>query len=741
MKSYQFFRRTAVLFLTLLPMMTVPVVAQTVGGQGPAATPAMSAAPLPNATTLQLRTGQIVLDRAASLATTGGGFDAALRYVMQLDGPITPDRRAALEALGVRLGEYLPVNAWVVRLGGISVEAVAELSFVGWVGPFNSDWKLCPNIGRVTLETSERRDLAAAGRRVLTVALFDDADVADTAEALRSCGAAVRHVADLAPQMEIEIGEESIACLRDMADVMFVEEVPEGAPRNSTTTWICQSNVSGSTPLWDAGLHGEGQMANIIDWALRDAHCAFADAEGDPFGSLHRKIEAYYGYPPSSQTYAYHGTHVSSVMVGDDPAQSNVNLRGLAYMSRFVFQHYSAVITDTSLNDRLTIGNSHGAHVHNLSWGSSARDYIAWARDIDLFTRNNEEDLVLVAITNSPVQVQAPENAKNCLAVASTQDTPNQGSHCIGGYGPTTDGRQKPEVFATGCGSIAADPLPCGTNSGGGTSYAAPAAGAMALLVRQYFMEGFYPSGAATPADAMTPSGALLKAMLINSAVDMTGMAGYYTVNEGWGRILVDDPLYFTGETRRLVVHDVWNVSGLSTGQADSRYVTVPSAAAPLKITVVWTDPPAALLAAHTPVNNLDLRVTDPDGLIYLGNVFSGLESATGGSADSLNNVEQVHRLAPTAGIWQVEVIGTAVNQGPQGYALVVTGSAWDGIVCLKGDVNHDGLVNGGDIAAFVNVLLSGGTLWDACAADMNGNDGPDVDDVPDFVNALLTAE
>ncbi len=739
MRTCLFPGRCILLPAAMVLIATVPAAAQALNGPGSPAAPGVVAAPSGGG--LHLRSATIALDRDASLIAAGGGFDASLRYVMQLDGPMTPDRHAALTALGVRLGEYLPMNAWVVRLGGIDGEALAALGFVAWVGPFNSDWKLCPNIGRVALETPERRELAAVGRRVLTVALFNDGDATGTAEALRSCGAVVRHIADLAPQMQIEIDENDIGCLRDLPDVMFVEEVPEGSPRNATTAWICQSNVTNSTPLWDAGLRGEGQMADIIDWALRDAHCAFADPEADPFGASHRKIEAYYGYPPSSQTYAYHGTHVSSVMVGDDPAQSNVNLRGLAYMSRFVFQHYSAVITDTSLNDRLTIGNSHGAHVHNLSWGNSARDYIAWARDIDLFTRNNEEDLVLVAVTNAVVQVQAPENAKNCLAVASTQDTPNQGSHCLGGYGPTLDGRQKPEIFATGCGSIAADPVPCGTNSGSGTSYAAPAAGAMALLIRQYFTEGFYPSGAATPADAMTPSGALLKAMLINSAVDMTGIAGYYTVSEGWGRILVGDALYFTGETRRLVVHDVWNASGLNTGQTDSRYVTVPSAAAAIKITLVWTEPPAALLAAFTPINNLDLRVTDPNGLVYRGNVFSGLESATGGSADAVNNVEQVHRLAPVAGCWQIEVVGTAVNEGPQGYALVVTGDVRDGITCLKGDVNHDGLVNGEDIGPFVNVLLVGGPLWDQCAADMNDSNNPDLDDVPDFVAALLASE
>jgi hypothetical protein len=54
--------------------------------------------------------------------------------------------------------------------------------------------------------------------------------------------------------------------------------------------------------------------------------------------------------------------------------------------------------------------------------------------------------------------------------------------------------------------------------------------------------------------------------------------------------------------------------------------------------------------------------------------VFSAGESVTGGSADSINNVEQVHLSAPTLGSWTVRVVGTAVNNGPQGYALIATG-------------------------------------------------------------------
>ena len=40
---------------------------------------------------------------------------------------------------------------------------------------------------------------------------------------------------------------------------------------------------------------------------------------------------------------------------------------------------------------------------------------------------------------------------------------------------------------------------------------ATPLVAASATLVRQYFLDGFYPSGAATAANAYAPSGALVK--------------------------------------------------------------------------------------------------------------------------------------------------------------------------------------------------------------------------------------
>jgi hypothetical protein len=693
-----------------------------------------------DARSLYLRTGRLDLRERPSLLVAGAVFDPAVHYVIQLDGPITPQRRALLENAGVVLGSYLPMSAYLADLSRARAEALIAAGFVSWVGRYEEAWKLSSTIGQAPPVTAERQQLAAMGKKRLVVSLFPGADVPRAKASLGRIGAVTQTVRPGRKERElaVDVADARIAELARSTAVMFVEEALEAEPRNATTTWICQSNVTDSVPLWNGGLHGEDQIAGIIDWDLRADQCAFVD-DVNPIGPLHRKIVSYYGMG-ISPGYGYHGTHVGCVLAGDELAGTNPDLKGMAYKSRFVFQHYNAVLDGGVLyaNDRLTIAHNDGARVHSNSWGSdSTRTYNAWAHDIDLFTRTNEDDLVVLAVTNGNIQVTVPDNAKNGLAVAATNDTPNQGSRCYGGYGPTTDGRQKPEIWAPGCNSVSADYYsPCGTHVGGGTSYAAPAVSGFAVLARQYFMGGFYPSGAANPADAFTPSGALLKAIMVNSAVDMTGMAGYFTPAEGWGRILMDDALHFTGDARRLLLGDVRNAAGLDTGDTESYYIAVNGSGQRLKVTLVWTDVPAELAASFTPVNNLDLVVTAPDSTTYLGNVFSDGQSTTGGSADIRNNVEQVHRDAPTTGNWRIDVIGAAVNQDKQGYALVITGDvAW---YCVKGDVNHDGLLDGRDIEPLIRVILEGGTLWEECAADINGTGTPTTDDIPAFVSLLL---
>jgi hypothetical protein len=684
------------------------------------------------ATEIALRSG--VIDATVSRQTLAAAVAQAVpgqRWVIQLDGPMTPERRAGLLNAGVRLESYLPVNAWVTRLDGADRAKIAGLTFVRWVGVFQPTWKVDPALGVQNFVTPERQALAAKGQELVLVTLFEGETTAGVSAA----------IARLAPGAKVHwserVGDNLVVSatvprgagltLAARPDVAFIEPAPELTERrNNENRWIVQTNIPNSTPFYTQGVHGEGQIVGILDTRIDKFHCSFSDPD-HPIGPLHRKILAYnrdYTAPGS------HGTHVAGTVVGD--AGVDASTRGVAYLAKLVYAGIPAY-TETSILAALNLHQVQGARVHTNSWGNDATtSYDGLCRGIDSFMYSNESALVIFAVTNLST-LKNPENAKNLLAVGATGAAPGQDTLCRGGAGPTSDGRRKPEVFAPGCSTISSrSSSACDTVPMTGTSMAAPVVAGAALLARQYFEEGRYPTGTPTPADAFEPSGALLKAVLINSAQDMTGIAGYPSAQEGWGRVRLDGALFLPGDARTTVVRDVRNASGLTTGQQTDLLVNV-QPGQPLQVTLTWTDAPAAANAGFAPINNLDLVVIPPDGdPAYLGNDFAAGESVRGGSADSINNVEQVIVTEPSAGLWTVRVVASGVNVGTQGYALVVSGGVGEPTCQTDRDLN--GVINSTDVSVFINEWFedqANGTIL----ADFNNDGISNSTDVSDFIN------
>jgi hypothetical protein len=330
---------------------------------------------------------------------------------------------------------------------------------------------------------------------------------------------------------------------------------------------------------------------------------------------------------------------------------------------------------------------------------------------VDRYIWEHKDFLIVYAAGNYGARnvdfsVGSPSTNKDGLAIGSSRTCPAAASDDnISGYssrGWTSDGRIKPDLIVPGSNTSAGrdmtvDGAPnCNTDSGGGTSYAAPIAVAAAALVRQYYTDGFYPSGMKDVANALTPSAALLKATMINSAASMKGTdnAGMTITpipsnEQGWGRVQLDQALVFAGSTRKLHVDD--HRAGFEAGATTPVTYTINGVdpTQPLKVTLVWTDYPStpdvppmgATLDNPTSwnaarlVNDLDLTVIGPADT-YLGNVFTDGASSTGGEADRRNNVEQVLVPAPVSGAYTVTVQPKAVVEGPQDFAIVFTG-AW----------------------------------------------------------------
>jgi hypothetical protein len=137
-----------------------------------------------------------------------------------------------------------------------------------------------------------------------------------------------------------------------------------------------------------------------------------------------------------------------------------------------------------------------------------------------------------------------------------------------------------------------------------------------------------------------------------------------------------DSVLYFPGDVRKLLLVD--QTEGLGSGEFIEYQVNVTDGTQALEVTLCWTDYPGHPAAAIQLVNNLNLTVSN-GATTYLGNVFLGGFSTTGGSADDRNVEENVRIQSPAAGLWTVRIEAPTVPFAPQPFGLAITGGVGNG--------------------------------------------------------------
>jgi hypothetical protein len=171
-----------------------------------------------------------------------------------------------------------------------------------------------------------------------------------------------------------------------------------------------------------------------------------------------------------------------------------------------------------------------------------------------------------------------------------------------------------------------------------GTSMATPiTSGAMALL-RQYLRQR---RGLANP------SAALLKAMVINAATVPAGASNAPNNTRGFGWLNLDQLLAPPPTGQQVFVDDA--ALAVATGDVRRLAVQVANPGRPLRVTLVWTDPPGRGLQ-----NRLYLRLVPPGG-------GAPIDGDIVAFPNPRNNVQRIHVAAPAAGEWTVEVHGIDV--------------------------------------------------------------------------------
>ena len=669
-------------------------------------------------------------------------------FIVQFGGLDAEASRARIAAVGGAIIAHLPERAFLVRASDaarVELES-APAADAAWV----QDWE-------PAYKVSTRIDRTAAERVKFQAQVFPDADLAEVSAELALLGATSVQTSNngINRLVSFEIASQSIASVAARDEIAWVEPAPHFELYNDSAQWVVQTGLSLNRRVWDQGILGDGQVIMTSDSGVRSTHDQFRDnavpltAFGDY--ATHRKIIAYkLGSLDPDVVFgdhlgaSYHGTHTAGTVVGSDDPTTAISARdGMAKNAKLYFMDLSGpalangVSTFLDLNDLFQpsyTGNAGGAaRLSSNSWGSSNGGvYDLSCMQVDQFMSTHPDYLIMFANGNAGPSdfVGSPASAKNVVSVGGTGNGANQATiYSSTSVGPAQDGRRKPTLCSPAVALFSANGASNTTyKSLTGTSMASPNTTGAIALMRQYLTDGWYPTGAAVPANGFVPSAALLKAMAINSADN--AVSGYETPdnNVGWGRINTDNVLYFNTDTRRLLLVD--QTEGLVDEQYIEYQINVESGAVPFEVTLVWTDAPGHPAAARQIVNDLDLTVSQ-GVTVYKGSVWAGGNSVTGGSRDSINVEENVRIAAPPTGIWTVRVAAPNVPLGPQPFALAITGGVGQAAGALALDRSEYALTDTLELEVIdtnasgpISVTVASTTEGAGETATLTGSDG-----------------
>lgn len=274
--------------------------------------------------------------------------------------------------------------------------------------------------------------------------------------------------------------------------------------------------------------------------------------------------------------------------------------------------------------------------------------------------------------------ISTTATAKNILTVGATYGLPYGPSDPssiqiapFSSWGPTDDGRIKPDIVADGVDLTStsnADNKAYATLSG--TSMASPNVSGSLVLLQEYYSKLHGGSFMRS---------ATLKGLVIETA-DEAGATDGPDYIFGWGLLDLEKAgqLIKSDGTSSLIAE-----RALAQGEVYNLQV-VASGIGPLKVTICWTDPEgtpstSGTLNDRTPklVNDLDLRLIQGSTTLFPWKLSPINPSAAAVKADNtVDNVEQI--AVPNAVPGQVYTIRVShkgtLTKGPQNYSILASG-------------------------------------------------------------------
>ncbi|MCL4868882.1 MAG: S8 family serine peptidase [Anaerolineae bacterium] len=623
----------------------------------------------PNAGQLQVThyTFDPVADGEPALSThLRNGESGPTFRLVQFAGPTKGEWVTALQNSGVQVLQYYPHNSFLVWGTAAQLASLEGQAHVRWQGAFHPAYKIS-------------RDLDSYRGRITNVDImfYNDGNIQETLNAIASLGGNILQYFPSQPDkafydviVELDAAAlEAVAQLNTVLWLGYLSPVP--ILDDEMSSQIVAGNYSvagvpfvGYLPhLANLGVNGAGVTWAVIDTGVDYDHPDLGShiVGGYSFPGACNPA----GQPGSDCSGGGHGTHVAGIIGGDATAgftDANGFLYGLGIAPAygiFAMNSLSASAWPPAggwqeHSKQAVLGGAIGG---NNSWTTGEgtnHGYQASERTHDLMVRDGNFDTAAVAEPfiqvfsagnsgPSPNTLTAPKEAKNMIIVASSRNFRVGNINDISSFssrGPAVDGRWVPTVAAPGeqiasarndLGGSCATAI-AGTSNlyafCSGTSMAAPQVSGAIVLATQWWRT--FNAGA-------NPSPAMAKALVVNGAVDM-GTPNIPNIHEGWGRVNITNII---SPTVPVLYYDQTHLF-TDSGQQWMLAFGVADPSQPLKVTLTWSDAPGAVGANPALVNNLNLTVINGSNT-YLGNQFSAGWSVTGGTADNLNNLENVY--------------------------------------------------------------------------------------------------
>ncbi len=585
--------------------------------------------------------------------------------------------------------DVLHDEGWLVRLPPSSSVTLEELNSeegVRWVGQHHPGWRLATSLqvqpaGAEALAIIPTPDLGLGGYAALAT------DIVRFGAVEASCDAWMcRAVVD--PQSARGLVQH----LAHDGRVLWTEPSAKLRVHNALAWSI--AGVQGVANNASFTLDGSGEMIAIADTGLDQNH---PDLAGRVAATATQ-----FGLDPSpADSNSGHGTHIAISVLGN--GTGDVNARGVAPSATLVMYALEHDPTGTfgrigSIYDMLRDAEQKTARISVNAWGLNGNygQYTADARSVDTFVHDRKDLTPIFSVgdrgASGASQVSSPATAKNVIAVGAST-TGASGTPLVGAVvnfsslGPSLDGRVKPDLVAPGVGicsglaeeakNPAGPSCLSGAHAGGnsyymslsGTSQATAIASGVAGLTREFIRE---------QVGVSSPSSSLVKAAMINGARDL-GAPDIPNAAEGWGEVdLERTVLPMDGSTPLDTFMDDKKTLSPGFGLLYSFSID-PSHG--MDLTLAWTDEAGSAIAPQSQarlVNDLDLVLVGPDGTEWLGNDFAQGFTTTGGTSDSVNNVERI-RVAPgTLPAGSGEYVIKVLHRGgtEQDFALVMSAVA-----------------------------------------------------------------